>query len=369
MPNSAPSLIWPSLLVLPPADKLIVYLDLNHWISLSKALAGHPQGALHVDVLEACRAARSVGKALFVLSGTVYVEVQKIKDPKQRKRLADVIEELTDFNTLIGRHVVMGAELSAVLDSIAEQPPPHEKLPLIGRGVRHAFGVHSGFSIMGPSGNETESFRQQYGAEAFDVYMKEAMLQMERSILRGPVDSDDEGDLRALGYKPEGQAAVAEARVEQEREFTRILDEEPNARRGRLHDLVSARELIIEFQDILPRSLLARGLVLTDLMQDPESGRRLVRSMPSTDVSIALKTAWHRNGQRVWNLNDIYDIDALALATPYCDIVVTEKACHHILKTAKMEERMNTALLQNLVDLPEVLQHRMPKRFASVRIM
>ena len=91
--------------------------------------------------------------------------------------------------------------------------------------------------------------------------------------------------------------------------------------------------------------------------------------MPSTDVSIALKTAWHRNGQRVWNLNDIYDIDALALATPYCDIVVTEKACHHILKTAKMEERMNTALLQNLADLPEVLQHSMPKRFASVRIM
>jgi hypothetical protein len=70
--------------------------------------------------------------------------------------------------------------------------------------------------------------------------------------------------------------------------------------------------------------------------------------MPSTDVSIALKAAWHQNGQRTWTMNDIYDIDALALATPYCDVVVTEKACHHILSTAKMNERMNTSLLYRL---------------------
>jgi hypothetical protein len=365
MNNVAPPLIWPPLLELPPADRLIVYLDLNHWIGLSQTLAGHPQGAMHSDVLEACRAARSAGKALFVLSGTVYAEAQKIKDPKQRRRLADVIEELTDFNTLVGRHVVMATELSAFLDPIAKLPNPHSKVPLVGRGVRHAFGVQSGVAIMSPSGDETESFRQRYGADAFDACMKDLMLRMERSILRGPVDSDDEADLRTLGYKPEGPAAVAESRAEQEREFKKILDSDPKSRRGRLNDFVSTRELIIEFQDILPRSLKERGLVLTDVMQDPKSGRRLVRSMPSTDVSIALKAAWHRNGQRTWTINDIYDIDALALATPYCDVVVTEKACHHILTTAKMAERMNTSLLQHLADLPEVLQNRVSKRFAS----
>jgi hypothetical protein len=136
-----------------------------------------------------------------------------------------------------------------------------------------------------------------------------------------------------------------------------------------LDDLVSARELIIEFKNIRPRALEERGLVLTDVMWDPESGRRLVRSMPSTDVSIALKAAWHRNGQRAWEVNDIYDIDALALATPYCDVVVTEKACHHILNSAKMAERMNTSLLHRLADLPFVLENRMSKRLSSTRIM
>ena len=68
-------------------------------------------------------------------------------------------------------------------------------------------------------------------------------------------------------------------------------------------------------------------------------------------------------------MNDIYDIDALALATPYCDVVVTEKACHHILSTAKMNERMNTSLLYRLADLPTVLQDRMSKRLPSTRIL
>ena len=199
------------------------------------------------------------------------------------------MEELTDFSTLVSRVVVMELEFSALLDPVAKLPNPLSKAPLVGRGIRHAFGIRSGFSIMGPSGDETESFRQRYGAEAFDAFMADAMLKMERSILRGPVDGDDENALRALGYKPEGPTAVAESRAEQEREFKRILDADPKSRRGRLNDFVSARELIIEFQNIRPRTLEERGLVLTDVMWDPESGRRLVRSMPSTDVSIALK--------------------------------------------------------------------------------
>src|SRR5580704_4602709 len=368
MNDTAPPLVWPSLLELPPANELVVYLDLNHWIGLSQALAGHPKGTAHGDVLEACRRARSAGKAMFVLSGTIYAEVQKIKDPMQRRRLAEVIEELTDFRTLVSRVVVMDLEFSALLAPVAKRPNPLSKVPLVGRGVRHAFGLRSGFSIMGPSGDETESFRQRYKAEAFDAFMANAMWNMERSILRGPVDTDEENALRVLGYRPERSVAVAESRAEQEREFKRNLDADPKSRRGRLNDLVSARELIIEFQNIRPRALEERGLVLSDVMWDPESGRRLVRSMPTTDVSIALKAAWHRNGQRAWTVNDIYDIDALALATPYCDVVVTEKACHHILTTAKMGERMNVSLLHHLGDLPAVLQTRMSKRLPSTRI-
>ena len=360
-----PPLVWPTLLDCPPSNVLLVYLDLNHWIALAQASVGHPEGDVHNEVLEACRAARFAGRATFVLSGTIYAEMQKIKDPMQRLHLAQVMEELTGFDTLVSRVVVMELELSAVVDPVATLPNPLPRVNLVGRGIRHAFGLSSGFNIMGPSGDETERFRQRYGPEAFDNVMSTAMLNMERSILRGPVDKDDEDALRTFGWNPDAPASVTQRRAEQEREFKGILDAHTKWRRGRLRDLVSTRELIIEFQNIRPRVLAQRGLVLKDVMWDLESGRRLVRSMPSTEVAIELKTAWHRNGQRDWAVNDIFDIDALALATPYCDVVVTEKACHHILSIAGFAERLETSLLTRLADLLRVLSDRRPKNRAN----
>jgi len=84
--------------------------------------------------------------------------------------------------------------------------------------------------------------------------------------------------------------------------------------------------------------------------------------MPSAEVAIELKTAWHRNRDKNWDANDIFDIDALSVAVPYCDVVVTEKACHHVLETSGLGKRMNTALLRNLNDLPNMLKQWQPRR-------
>lgn len=356
-----PPLVWPTLLEFPPPNALLVYLDLNHWIGLAQACVGHRKGDIHHEALEACHAARSAGTATFVLSATIYAEMQKIKDPMQRLQLAHVMEELTGFDTLVSRVVVMELELSAAVDPLAKLPNPRPRVNLVGRGIRHAFGLSSGFTIMGPSGDDTESFRQHYGHEAFDKVMSCAGVHMERSILRGPADKDDEDALRAFGWNPDFPASITERRAEQERELKKILDGDTKWRRGRLRDLVSTRELVIEFENISRRVLAERGIVLKDVMWDLESGRRLVRSMPSTEVAIELKTAWHRNGQREWAVNDIFDIDALALATPYCDVVVTEKACHHILSIAGLAERLHTSLLNRLADLPRILSNTKPK--------
>src|SRR5581483_10193729 len=136
-------------------------------------------------------------------------------------------------------------------------------------------------------------------------------------------DDHEVESLRALGWNPEDVMLVADRRAAEERDQTLRLNREGRWRRGRLRDVVSARELEIEFQNILPRALAERGLALTDVIPDQQSARAFVRAMPSTEVSIELKTAWHRNADKVWTANDIYDIDAMSLAVPYCDVVVT----------------------------------------------
>lgn len=214
---------------------------------------------------------------------------------------------------------------------------------------------------MGPSGDATNEVRQRMGAKEFDDYMAEANLLLERSVLRGPTDNEIER-LRVLGWKPGASMEVAEARAAEERKEGILLDGESRWRRGRLRDLVSVREVNIELLDMLALALLERGLVLSDVLRNRESARAFVRAMPSTEVSIELKTAWHRNRDKPWAANDIYDIDAMSLAVPYCDVVVTEKACHNALTVAHLGERMHTALLRNLEDLPSTLDQWKPKR-------
>ena len=361
MRDEPPALVWPRLLELPSDTINVVYLDLNHWISLAQASVGHSQGHSFVRALHACRAARSAGTAAFVLSGTHYFESSKIKDPAHRRALADVMEELTDFATLVSRVVVMELELTAMLDRFAREPSPLPMIALIGRGVRHAFGLQSGLKIMGPSGDETDQVRKRMGAKAFDDFVAQANLGLEQSLLRGPTDEEVEG-LRKEGWNPEATIEVAETRAAHERELRLRLDSDNRWRRGRLRDVVAARELTTEFRDMFPRALTERGLTQADVLQDRQSARAFVRRMPSTEVAIELKTAWHRNRDKEWTRNDIQDIDAMSLAVPYCDIVVTDKACHHALVAARLGKRMHTALLRNLGDLPSTLDHWKPKR-------
>lgn len=364
MRDEAPALIWPRLLELPSDNVPVVYLDLNHWISLTQASTGHPNGASFLPILEICRVAKSRRTARFVLSAIHYMETQKIKDPAQRRSVANVMEELTGFDSLFDRVAVMRLELDTVLDPFARKPSAMVPVPLLGRGVRHCFGRGSGVRIKGPHGDATEQVRLRMGADVFDKFIADAELLLDRSVLRGPSDEEVE-DLRTRGWKPENAIAVAENRAAQERKLTPHLDQEDRRRRGRLRDVVSARELCIEFETILPRALAQREITLTEVISDQEAARRFVRAMPSTDVSIELKTAWHRNRDKPWTANDIYDIDAMALAVPYCDIVVTEKACHHVLSAAHLGEQMHTMLLRNLNDLPGALQDCKPIRRAK----
>ena len=78
--------------------------------------------------------------------------------------------------------------------------------------------------------------------------------------------------------------------------------------------------------------------------------------MPSSDIAITMATARHRNPQTRWTANDIFDIDAMSVAVPYCDIVVTEHHACHALKAARADRRANTQLLANLDELARVVE-------------
>src|SRR5437870_12545148 len=145
MRDMRPPLAWPRSLEFPSQRVTVVYLDLNHWIFLAQASVGHSQGRPFAKALEACRAAVSAGSAVFVLSQTHYIEMLKIKDWNQRKAVADIMEQLTHFSTLLNRSILMKLEFSTAVERFTKEQKHLPVMSLVGRGVFHCYGKPGGF--------------------------------------------------------------------------------------------------------------------------------------------------------------------------------------------------------------------------------
>ena len=347
--------LWPSRLVRPDDRVSLVYLDLNHWIYLAQAANGHPDGRLFHDALALLRALCSEGRVVCPLSSTHYMEMWGIGDERRRFDVAAVMEELSNFRCLIPRDMLMEIEFEAALDQFGHpSPQPHDSVELLGCGVLRTFGMRGGLRIRDRDGADvTARARREWpgGAQAFDAWTVDSERLLDRSVLHGP-SAREEPTLRELGWDPTTARRIAEQRAEQERAQVSCFDAQPEFRRERLRDVIAARYLALEAEPQLLRSMRARGIERPSaFLPDLEVARTFTDSLPSADAYITVVTERHRDPNRQWTAHDIFDIDALAVAVPYCDVVVTDKAAAHSANATGLAARLDTTVLAKLDDL------------------
>jgi hypothetical protein len=329
-----------------------------HWIALAKAHKGHPDGKRYVPVLEALLEARSAGRALFPISDSIFMETSQIRQHRQRQDLCNVIELLSGFLVVTSRSIVSAHEIESLLnDLVGPRTRPINTTDYLDWGVSRAFGMVGGFKVLDENGTDiTEAVRRDHpgGIEAFDRFFAEAEVDLVRNALAGPT-TEEEPYMRSIGWRGGYESDVGRRRAEQEREQQNLFVANPRWRRGRLRDVVSARELMIEINDLMVDGLGARGVALADVAADPEEFRAAFDSMPSFDVAVTIKVAYHENPSHQWTENDIHDIDALGSTVPYCDIVLPDKAAAGQLYRTGLVDRMGTTVLTSLDDLPPLL--------------
>lgn len=354
------SYLWPPTLRLPARPPKLVYLDLNHWIALAKANAGHRDGQPFADALAACVEAVERRVAVFPIADTIYMEVSKIGQYRQRRDLREVIERVSRYMVVTSRVVVAEHEVEALLDRfVGPSRSPINTMDYIDWGVARAFGMVGGFRIRSSTTGEdiTQEVRSSHrlGPEEFDRRLAAAELGLNRSVLEGPASDAVAETLRQDGWNPRAGHEVAERRAQQEREqVERFIADSPYGRyRGR--DVVTAREVAIEINEILWRGLHARGTDLEHAFTDPDAAREALATMPSVDVSVTLKTSYHQDPAHRWTANDIHDIDAVSSTIPYCDVVVTDKAVVSHAQRTGLAERLDTAVLARLSELVPLL--------------
>jgi len=284
-------------------------------------------------------------------------EISKITDPKQRGHLADILETLSDFRYLLGRTSIAELEFEAGIAKVMGEDVTSRSLMLVRPTVGQVFGRVGGVNIVDEGGNDVSDGVHAGMSDAeFGALKAELNYKFERGILRGPSDQHVVALRGKPDYRPEVAIASHQSRVGWELDTERVLNRDPNWRRGRLRDLIGAREITHEWLDLFTRLRIERlqaGLPTFDPSEDEM--RFFFGSMPHTQVAISVKTRLHQDPRHQWTPNDISDIDAISVAYPYCEAVFPDKAMRAALINSKELRRLGTFVPRRPQELAEWL--------------
>ncbi len=64
----------------------------------------------------------------------------------------------------------------------------------------------------------------------------------------------------------------------------------------------------------------------------------------------------HWNPQTDWTANRMFDMDALAVAVPYCDYVATDREAAHALHAEGVPARLEATVVATLDELVDALE-------------
>ena len=258
----ADELNWPHL-VRPAVP--ILYLDLTHFIFLARASQSvdrAPSG--YGELGAALRSAVRSGRVVVPLSAQHVWEMHGIADPRQRRDIATVMKDLSGFEYLLGRVDIGQLEIEAGIRHILGEQAPAVPWPLIRPTIGQALGIVGGVKIVNEAGQDvSESMRAEMGATEFDAFVASANVAFEQGLLAGPSDEDAEMLRRDYGYSPEAARASGESRLAFEVDLAGRLAADERWRRGRLRDVVSAREFAHERIDVLNRMNQQRAEIAT----------------------------------------------------------------------------------------------------------
>ncbi len=83
--------------------------------------------------------------------------------------------------------------------------------------------------------------------------------------------------------------------------------------------------------------------------------QEFLKGVPSRWITRELRRVRHRNPQQPWHPHDLNDVNALSVAVPYCDVVVTERQWATHLTDLGLAEQYGPTVLHDLSGLTEVL--------------
>lgn len=318
---------------------LVVYLDQNKWIDLSRAYYRLPNGARFKTALECIKNGINDRSAVFPLSSAHLIETRKTKDVARRERLAQVMVEFSQGWTLASGRFLVPQELEEALERLFGNTRSTKSISALGRGIIFALG-HS------------DDFQTNLGISPARARLLQKAIDTPNGLRLFLIGNDE--NLNAIGVTEfEKNATTFAGKVE----ISRIAGKKySRAVRKRAY----VADLTYQLQPTIARLMSRFGKDFGDFLAlGKEQLMAFFESTPILNTEIELATERDEHWDRQVDPNDLTDVSFLSIAIPHCDIVVTERLWANFAKRKKLDQKYGTVIL---ADLSELEHHLLVKR-------
>lgn len=315
------------------------------WIDLARAETGHPRGAPFVPHLQAFKRLVDQGRATFPLSVAHYYETGKQHDAQRRIAVTSTMMELSRGLRIAPPHVIVPWETRRAVAEVLGLAVSVPSIQLFGEGAAHAFASPT-LRYTAPDQFKGHQLPPEVRAEL----QRTAGDALEHLLLSATAPE---------GMPSEARIVLGDYKRSTDEQFVAgqnyVAAELKKLGRHRLDDVLLGTAIA----DIMsPLEEATRGFgvsLLTDLI-DAGRMRELIELMPSRWAEMKLRGMRQANPQKAWHGNDFNDVTALAIAVPYCDVVVTERSWAAMLNDAKIPQRYGTVVTSRLNDVLSMVE-------------
>jgi hypothetical protein len=321
-----------------------IYLDQNKWIDLAAAEKGQPKGKPFADVLVVLQAGVGMGEMSVPLSSAHYMETHTRRHWESRFALATTMLKLSRRHTVAPTAGVIPPEIDHALQKRYGRPATLRPLQPFGVGVAHALGREvRPYRIPDDLAPLVEN---RWGFERQANELQEAML------LTGlpPGMEAQLPDFDPLGHLKFGEQYA------REKEALRRLQKEHKWHKGERAKRVARAQVLTDHLEPIEEACGRAGIDSGVLIGEGREGMTdFLNAVPTMLATSELERLRHSASQKPWERQDLHDINALAVASVYCDIVVTERFWVDVARRAQLGERFGTSFLSSLSELPALV--------------
>ena len=310
-----------------------VYLDQNHWIYLAQDYWGKPHKPDHKGLAARLLDAVKSDRVRLPLSTIHFIEHLRAESAARRHRLAQVFDRFSRGWHMASWSSVLPVEIHRAVANALGERSTMLRPEVFGKGFLFGLGPKERALLLEGRTEQQLNLLQSITA------LPEAIL----DLLSYP---NEAGRGRQNAMVIESSRANAAA-VEELRSLRKSHSTEVHRRAQYAGYMLHHQELIFPALDAIGRTrdeFLSLGL---------EGLTAFWSSVPSLDVDCELTLYRDRQWSKSVNPNDVRDIGHLALAIPYCEVVVAELFWARAAEETGLAKKYGTVVC---TDLTEVLE-------------